>query len=86
MDTPGQLITLAPALQWGFAGFSLILVGVIVWMVRRVLDSFDKNTTALQRLSMLIEEVKTTNEDVRDRLLQWECPYGNSRAHVDAPR
>ena len=78
-----ELVALSPVLQWGFAGFSLILVGVIVWMIRRLLDAFAANTTALARLTNLIESVKETNEDIRDRLLQWSCPYGEK--HADLP-
>lgn len=82
MDTPDGLVTLTPALQWGFAGFSFVLVGVVVWMVNRVLTAFDANTTALVRLASLIEAVKETNEDIRDRLLQWQCPYGERHAEL----
>jgi len=30
MNTPDGIITLTPALQWGFAGFALILLGVFI--------------------------------------------------------
>jgi hypothetical protein len=89
MDTPDQLVTLTPALQWGFAGFSLILVGVIVWMIRRLLDVLRSNTEALTQLTGVVGDVDKVSSDIRDRLLAWKCPYstdrGGQESH-DGPR
>jgi hypothetical protein len=79
MDTPDQLVTLTPALQWGFAGFSLILVGVIVWMIRRLLDVLRSNTEALSQLTNVVTDVDQVSSDIRDRLLAWKCPYSSDR-------
>ncbi len=75
MDTPSEFAVLTPAMQWGFAGVTFVLIGVIVWMIARLLDVLQANTTAMQKLTSLVEDVKETNADVRDRLLEWDCPY-----------
>ncbi len=75
------VITLSPALQWGFAGFSLILVGVIVWLIKCLLQvlkdtirSLDGNTQALREVHQTADATRLTLASMRDELLRAKCP------------
>jgi len=37
---------LQPVLQAGFAGMAAVLLGIMIWLAKRVLDQADKNRTA----------------------------------------
>lgn len=81
MGTPDGIITLAPALQWGFAGFALILLGVLVWLIGQLLtllratnEIISANTGAIHENNVLVERVQKTTQDVRDRILTFKCP------------
>ena len=77
------LVTLlSPVLQWGFAGFALILLGVLVWTIQQLLgalrstdDVVANNTQALDRQTSLVQEVRRTTTDLRDRVLAFDCPF-----------
>jgi hypothetical protein len=80
---PQDLVNLAPILQWGFAGFALILLGVLVWLINKLLDVLHRtagvighNTRASRDLASVVQQVSQTTADVRDRLLTWKCPFG----------
>ncbi len=77
---PQQISAMAPVLQYGFAGVCLVLIGLVWWMVARLLRVLTGNTHALQGLTGLVETVKETSQDVRDRLLQWDCPFRSNEA------
>ena len=72
--------TLTPTLQYGFAGFSLILVGVIVWLIRqllRVLNQNNKvisgNTAAIVAVTRDTQETKTEVRQLREELMKRTC-------------
>jgi hypothetical protein len=84
MNTPDGIITLTPALQWGFAGFALILLGVIVWLVAKLLDVLkgnnqviSSNTSAIKEVTCAVRETHSTTKDLRDRVLSFHCPYSH---------
>ena len=76
-----------PIVQWGFAGFAAVLLGLIVWLVRRLLgllehtdDVIAANTTAIRALGSRLDAIDerageslTVQRDVRDRLLSRPC-------------
>jgi len=87
MNGPEQILSLAPVLQWGFAGFALILLGVLVWVIRALLgvlqstgDVIGGNTQALNHNTELVEQVRDTAGDLRDRVLQFKCPFRGENA------
>jgi hypothetical protein len=57
-----SIVTLSPVLQWGFAGFSLVLVGVIVWLIKRLLAVLARNNTVISNLTSII---KISRSEVR---------------------
>ena len=81
------LTTLAPILQYGFAGFSLVLVGVIVWLVKQLLAmlratnrTIAANTAAIVTLTATTGEVKFELAQMRDETLRRGCPFAKAPA------
>jgi F0F1-type ATP synthase membrane subunit b/b' len=74
----------APYIQLGFAGFAFLLVFVIVWLIRRLLNILDKtnqiiagNTEAINRVHEASEDQKALMKDIRDQLFQRPCLLQN---------
>jgi cell division protein FtsB len=72
--------TLTPTLQYGFAGFSLILVGVIVWLIRQLLRVLNQNnrvisnnTSAIVAVTKDTEETKAEVRALREELMKRSC-------------
>lgn len=80
--TPDQIVPLAPVLQWGFAGFSLLLLAVLVWFCRELI-SLNRTTIrvvshcthAMEDLSDKHEEVRKELRGMRDEQLRHGCPF-----------
>lgn len=72
---PTHLPLLSPLLQLGAFGICGILLALLWWLLRALLPVLRGNTSALEHLSALINQVRATSQDVRDRLLEWECPF-----------
>jgi cell division protein FtsB len=84
--TTESLINLSPILQYGFAGFSLVLVGVIVWLIRQLLGVLRANNRALSQLtSALVKVTEDTGEtrteirQLREELLKRSCLLTSER-------
>lgn len=70
----------APAIQYGFAGFSVLLLALLFWLIKRVLDVLsatgviiEKNTATISNLAHQLETQSETLADVRDKLLARRC-------------
>jgi hypothetical protein len=74
---PNQLSLLAPVLQFGAFGLCLVLIALLWWLFRQLVEVLRGNTKAMQSLCGLVEEGNETTSDLRDRLLQWQCPFRN---------
>ncbi len=81
---------LEPFIQWGFAGFAFILIGVIVWLVRnllsvleRVAEVVERNTQVIGQLARDSQQTRESVERLKDALLQRPClikePENDSR-------
>ena len=67
MPTNGRLALLQPVIQYGFAGMSVILLAIIVWLVDRS-DNYmyniqketnqviERNTAAIQELGRIVHD------------------------------
>jgi hypothetical protein len=69
-----------PIVQYGFAGMSAVLVVMICWLARRLMDLLEKtsaiisaNTDAIRTLTRRSEENARLYADLRDRLLSRPC-------------
>jgi len=74
------LTVLSPGLQWGFAFFCLLLLGIIVWQFRLVIKVVQQNNRVIERNTAAIvavtkdaEETKAEVRQLRDQLLQRSC-------------
>lgn len=75
-----KLSMMSPILQYGFGGFSFVLLGILVWLIRKMLKSSDANTAVIARntevFQMLgteirhdMDEVKTALKECRDAIV-----------------
>lgn len=83
---PNAIVPLAPILQYGFAGFSLLLLGVIVWQFKQLLAVLKANNRVVTNCTHAIEGARVTSEQVRtelramrDEQLRHGCPFSGDR-------
>jgi len=67
-------------MQFGFAGFSFVLVGVIVWLIRKLLtilqqtnEIISANTNAICQVGKMTQEQSKLVRTVHDQLLSRPC-------------
>jgi hypothetical protein len=80
--TPDQLIPLAPVLQWGFAGFCLLLLGVLVWFCKQLIGLHRQTirvvthcTHAMEDAAGKHDEMRKELREMRDEQLRHGCPF-----------
>jgi len=54
-DATTQILS-NPAIQWGFAGFCLILLGIVVWMVKNLQIAYGENRKLLAETVKVIAD------------------------------
>ena len=84
MDMTGMLAT--PGVQYGFAGFAFLLLVILAWVVKRLLNVLERattviagNTAAIQTLASLTNENKRMLASLKSELSHRPCL--RSRAH-----
>ena len=60
---------MSPVIQYGFAGFSILLLAVIVWLIKQLLVVLKENTLAIRNLTTVVERVNDQNT-VLERLIR----------------
>jgi hypothetical protein len=80
MDPTQTIDTMKPVIQYGFAGFAVLQLAVIVWMFRQLLTQLRSttrvihgNTGAIRAVNEVADDTKTLLQDLRDRLLSRPC-------------
>jgi len=70
----------SPFMQYGFAGLCFVLIGVICWLMRQVIDVLratsqviERNTSAIDRLNTSTHRVERAVNEMRDELLKRPC-------------
>jgi len=48
------------AMQYGFAGFAFILLGIVVWMFKEVSKVVQENTKVITQFLDIVNEVRTS--------------------------
>lgn len=83
---PTTIVPLAPVLQWGFAGFSLLLLGIVVWQFKQLLAVLKTTNRVVTSCTHAIEGARETSEQVRtelramrDEQLRHGCPFSASQ-------
>jgi len=71
---------MSPLIQYGFAGFSLILLAVLIWLIRELLSVLKENNKVIAENTHAINSVdKSTKEtfgimvEIKDELLKRPC-------------
>lgn len=71
---------LQPVIQYGFLGFSVVLLGVVIWLIKRLLAVLEAtnriiaaNTEAINDLTALTTDLLALNRSVHDKLLSRPC-------------
>lgn len=76
-----------PVVQYGFVGLAPVLLGIIVWLIRRLLGVLEANsrvivanTEAIIDLTAMTADLLKLNRDVRDKLISRPCIAKGERA------
>lgn len=79
-------IFLQPVIQYGFLGFAGVLLGIIVWLIRKLLDVLEAtnriiaaNTEAINDLSQATGDLLKLNRSVHDKLISRPCIANGER-------
>ena len=71
---------LQPIIQYGFLGFSAVLLGVVIWLIKRLLAVLEAtnriiaaNTEAIHDLTKLTGDLVKLNRAVYDKLISRPC-------------
>lgn len=66
--------------QYGFAGFSIVLLGVLIWLLRKfielqkqTIDALNENTDVTRGAKQKILTIEKTTFDIRDKLQSRPC-------------
>jgi hypothetical protein len=86
MGTETASTILDPIIQYGFAGFCALLLGFLYWLIRRLLDLFERVTKVIGENSELVRTIDVhlmeTREilfSMRDKFLTLKCVGKDSR-------
>ncbi len=71
---------MSPIIQFGFAGFSVILLGILIWLIRELLTVIKENNRIIAANTIAIASVvknsadtMTILVDVKDEILKRPC-------------
>ena len=62
-----------PIFQFGFAGFAAVLLAILVWLIRRLLDVLDANTEAIQGMSKTTSDEMRLMRDLYNKIISRPC-------------
>lgn len=54
---------MSPVIQYGFAGFAVILLGVVVWMISRLMTILKETTAAINHNTEVISSLLKATTD-----------------------
>ena len=76
-------VILQPIIQYGFLGFSAVLLGIIIWLIRRLLGVLEANnliiaanTAAIERLMNDTDDLLKLNRSLHDKIISRPCIAG----------
>ena len=69
-----------PIVRYGFMGFSAVLLGLVIWLIRRLLAVLDANTrvieantSAIRDLTNMTSDLLKLNRSLHDKLISRPC-------------
>ncbi len=70
----------SPLLQYGFAGFSAVLLGLVIWLIKKLLSVIEansrvieENTAAIRDLTVMTSDLLKLNRSLHDKLISRPC-------------
>jgi hypothetical protein len=81
-----NLDVMSPVIQYGFLGFSIVLLGLVIWLIRRLLAVLDAtnriiagNTKAIGDLSKMTGDLLAINRSLHDKIISRPCIAAKER-------
>jgi hypothetical protein len=69
-----------PVVQYGFLGFSAVLLGVVIWLIRQLLDVLRQtnrvvasNTEAIRNLTGMTLDLLKLDRSLHDKIISRPC-------------
>jgi len=69
-----------PIVQYGFLGFSGVLLGVVIWLIKRLLAVLEANnriiaanTEAIRDLTTMTRDLLKINRSLHDKIISRPC-------------
>ena len=69
-----------PVIQYGFLGFSAVLLGVVIWLIKRLLAVLEANnriiaanTEAIGDLTAMTRDLLKLNRSLHDKVISRPC-------------
>ena len=73
-------IIMQPIVQYGFLGFSAVLLGIVVWLIKRLLKVLEGNTRiiaaateASKEQTRMIADLLSLNRSLHDKIISRPC-------------
>ena len=71
---------LEPMVRFGFVGFSAVLLGIVVWLIKRLLAVMEannniiaENTAAMKTLTATVSDLMLLNRSLHDKIISRPC-------------
>ena len=75
-----EMNILEPVVQYGFLGFAVVLLGVVIWLIQKLLTVLDQtnrviaaNTEAIEDLANVTEELVRANRSLHEKVITRPC-------------
>ena len=77
---------LQPVVQYGFLGFSVVLLGIVIWLMKRLLAVLEAtnqiiaaNTEAIKEVTTLTSDLLALNRQLHDKIILRPCIANGER-------
>ena len=65
-----DLSVMSPSMQYGFAGFAFLLLGVVVWMIKQLLKVLKDTNTVVGNNTQVMNSVHETAGETRELMIE----------------
>jgi len=73
MNEPASVNVLQPIFQYGFAGFSGVLLAIIVWLTKRLLGLLADNNRIITEHTAITRESLKILRDLKSKIITRPC-------------
>ena len=71
---------IAPIVQYGFLGFSAVLLGLVIWLIKKLLIVLERNSEVITRNTEVIRDLTSQtcdllklNRSLHDKIISRPC-------------